>query len=147
MLPLIGAFGIWVPVSIYLFAMGRPLEAAALVGYGTLVSASDNYLRPALIGRTSAFNSAIVVVGIFGGLVVFGAVGLFIGPVILGGAKVTSTYSLESETTAGTTNRRRIPRSTPRRIPALQRTTNRIRISSRRQDRLTRPRRRSRKPT
>ncbi|MWV41258.1 AI-2E family transporter [Natrialba sp. INN-245] len=89
LLPLIGAFGIWVPVSIYLFAMGRPLEAAALVGYGTLVSASDNYLRPALIGRTSAFNSAIVVVGIFGGLVVFGAVGLFIGPVILGGAKVT----------------------------------------------------------
>ncbi|MEY7848277.1 AI-2E family transporter [Natrarchaeobius sp. A-rgal3] len=89
LLPLIGAFGVWVPVSIYLLAVGRPLEAAVLVGYGSLVSASDNYLRPALIGRTSAFNSAIVVVGIFGGLVVFGAVGLFIGPVILGGAKVT----------------------------------------------------------
>ena len=36
----------------------------------------------------SAFNSAIVVVGIFGGLVVFGAVGLFVGPVVLGGAKL-----------------------------------------------------------
>ncbi|ELY48120.1 AI-2E family transporter [Natronorubrum sulfidifaciens] len=89
LLPLIGAFGIWLPVSLYLFAIGQFVPAAALVVYGSLVSASDTYLRPALIGRTSAFNSAIIVVGIFGGLVVFGAVGLFIGPVVLGGAKVT----------------------------------------------------------
>ncbi|OVE85178.1 AI-2E family transporter [Natronolimnobius baerhuensis] len=89
LLPLVGAFGVWVPVSIYLFATGQYVAAAVLVVYGSLVSASDTYLRPALIGRTSAFNSAIVVVGIFGGLLVFGAVGLFIGPVVLGGAKIT----------------------------------------------------------
>ncbi|SIS03527.1 AI-2E family transporter [Natronorubrum thiooxidans] len=89
LLPLIGAFGIWLPVVIYLLAVGEVIPAAALVVYGSLISASDTYLRPALIGRTSAFNSAIIVVGIFGGLVVFGAVGLFIGPVVLGGAKVT----------------------------------------------------------
>ncbi|MFA9424852.1 AI-2E family transporter [Natronorubrum sp. A-ect3] len=89
LLPLIGAFGIWLPVTVYLLAVGEFIPAAALVVYGSLVSASDTYLRPALIGRTSAFNSAIIVVGIFGGLIVFGAVGLFIGPVVLGGAKVT----------------------------------------------------------
>ncbi|MFP8952275.1 AI-2E family transporter [Natrialbaceae archaeon A-arb3/5] len=89
LLPLVGAFGVWVPVTIYLLALGQPVAAAVLVVYGSLVSASDTYLRPALIGRTSAFNSAIVVVGIFGGLIVFGAVGLFIGPVVLGGAKIT----------------------------------------------------------
>ena len=89
LLPLIGAFGIWLPVTVYLFAIGEFAPAVALVVYGSLVSASDTYLRPALIGRTSAFNSAIIVVGIFGGLIVFGAVGLFIGPVVLGGAKIT----------------------------------------------------------
>ncbi|MDG5760475.1 AI-2E family transporter [Natronococcus sp. A-GB1] len=89
LLPLVGVFAIWMPVSIYLAVIGETIPAAILVGYGLLVSASDTYLRPALIGRTSAFNSAIVVVGIFGGLVVFGAVGLFIGPVVLGGAKIT----------------------------------------------------------
>ncbi len=89
LLPLIGAFGIWLPVTVYLLAVGEFIPAAALVVYGSLVSASDTYLRPALIGRTSAFNSAIIVVGIFGGLIIFGAVGLFIGPVVLGGAKVT----------------------------------------------------------
>jgi len=89
LLPLVGAFGIWIPAAAYLIAMGRPAASAAMVVYGLIVTFSDSYLRPALIGRTSAFNSAIVVVGIFGGLIVFGAIGLFIGPVVLGGAKLT----------------------------------------------------------
>ncbi|ADD03986.1 UPF0118 family membrane protein [Natrialba magadii ATCC 43099] len=89
LLPLIGAFGVWVPVSLYLLATGQFVVAGILVAYGSIVSASDTYIRPALIGRTSAFNSAIIVVGIFGGLIIFGAVGLFIGPVVLGGAKIT----------------------------------------------------------
>jgi len=89
LLPLVGAFGIWIPAAAYLVVMGRPTAGAAMTVYGLLVTFSDSYLRPALIGRTSAFNSAIVVVGIFGGLIAFGAVGLFIGPVVLGGAKLT----------------------------------------------------------
>jgi predicted PurR-regulated permease PerM len=89
LLPLVGVFAVWLPVSLYLVIVGETVPATILAVYGLLVSASDTYLRPALIGRTSAFNSAIIVVGIFGGLVVFGAVGLFIGPVVLGGAKIT----------------------------------------------------------
>jgi len=88
LLPLVGAFGVWVPAAMYLLAVGRPIASAAIAVYGLLVTFSDTYLRPALIGRTGAFNSAIIVIGIFGGLVVFGAVGLFIGPVVLGGAKL-----------------------------------------------------------
>jgi len=88
LLPLVGAFGVWIPASVYLVANGRQTAGAALAVYGLFVTFSDSYLRPALIGQTAAFNSAIVVVGIFGGLVVFGAVGLFIGPVVLGGAKL-----------------------------------------------------------
>ncbi|AFO56385.2 MULTISPECIES: AI-2E family transporter [Natrinema] len=88
LLPLVGSFGVWLPVSIYLVALNRPVAAVGLTLYGLLVMISDTYLRPALIGRTSAFNSTIAVVGIFGGLITFGAVGLFIGPVVLGGVKV-----------------------------------------------------------
>ncbi len=88
LLPLVGAFGVWVPVSLYLLAADRPLAASALVVYGMFVSGSDMYLRPALIGRSASFDPATIVLGIFGGLVVFGAVGLFIGPVVLGGAKI-----------------------------------------------------------
>ncbi len=88
LLPLVGAFGVWVPVSIYLFLIGRPFAAGLIVIYGSLVSVSDIYLRPALISRSGTMNVSIIVVGIFGGIVLFGAIGLFIGPVILGGAKI-----------------------------------------------------------
>ncbi|WP_136718402.1 AI-2E family transporter [Halorientalis salina] len=88
LLPLVGAFGVWIPAVLYLVAAGRPVAGVAIAIYGMLISVSDLYLRPALIGRSSALNSAIIVIGIFGGLVVFGAVGLFIGPVVVGGAKL-----------------------------------------------------------
>lgn len=86
--PLIGAFGVWVPVSVYLVAVGRPTSAAILFVFGSVVSVSDLYLRPMIINRTEGLDVATIVVGIFGGIVLFGGIGLFIGPVILGGTKV-----------------------------------------------------------
>ena len=88
LLPFVGAFGVWVPATVYLLAVDQPIAGAAIAVYGLLVTLSDTYLRPALIGRSGALNNAIIVIGIFGGVVVFGAVGLFIGPVVLGGAKL-----------------------------------------------------------
>lgn len=88
LLPLVGAFGVWLPVSGYLLAIGRPTVAVLFFVYGSLISVSDLYLRPAIINRSGAINVAIIVVGIFGGIVLFGAIGLFVGPVILGGSKV-----------------------------------------------------------
>ena len=88
LLPLVGAFGVWIPVLLYLFAIGRPTAAGLLFVFGSVVSVSDFYLRPAIINRSGALNVAIIVVGIFGGIVLFGAMGLFVGPVVLGGSKV-----------------------------------------------------------
>lgn len=88
LLPLVGAFAVWAPVAIYLLAIGQPLAGAFLVVYGSLVSASDNYLRPVTVGRSANMSAATVIVGIFGGVAIFGIMGLFIGPVILGAFKV-----------------------------------------------------------
>jgi predicted PurR-regulated permease PerM len=93
---------VWIPAVIYLVAAGRPVAGAAVAVYGMLISVSDLYLRPALIGRTGALNSAIIVVGIFGGLVVFGAVGLFIGPVVVGGAKLVFDCFAQTHTIGST---------------------------------------------
>ena len=102
LLPLVGAFGVWVPVSGYLLAVGRPTSAAILFVFGSLVSVSDLYLRPAIINRAGALNVAIIVVGIFGGIVLFGAIGLFVGPVVLGGAKVVlDLYARERANSPG----------------------------------------------
>ena len=89
LLPLIGASVIWLPASGYLFFVGRPVAAALLFAYGALVvSLSDNYLRPMVGGREANLNPALFVLGVFGGLIVFGFMGLFFGPVIVGTLKV-----------------------------------------------------------
>lgn len=89
LLPLVGAFIVWVPVVGYLVAIGSFGTAIILFVYGSIVSISDFYTRPIVIGHSAELNSAIIVIGVFGGLVVFGPVGLLIGPVVLGGSKVT----------------------------------------------------------
>ena len=88
LLPLVGAFFVWIPLVFYLVAIGDTTTALLLAILGTLVSVSDFYTRPLVIGHSAAINSAIIVVGVFGGIVAFGAIGLLIGPVILGGAKI-----------------------------------------------------------
>ncbi|SMO61990.1 AI-2E family transporter [Halorubrum cibi] len=101
LLPLVGSFGVWVPLSLYLLVRGRTTAAVILFVFGVLVSLSDTYLRPAVINRAGAINVAIIVVGIFGGIVLFGGVGLFVGPVALGGAKVVlDLYAREREAEA-----------------------------------------------
>ncbi|WP_458205760.1 AI-2E family transporter [Haladaptatus sp. NG-SE-30] len=92
LLPLIGASVVWLPASVYLFVVGRPLAAAFLFLYGTLViSLSDNYLRPVVSGHEARLNPGLLVVGIFGGVYVFGFMGLFFGPVVLGAFRALLT--------------------------------------------------------
>lgn len=88
LLPLVGAFVVWVPLVIYLVAAGQPGTAVTLLIIGSLVSISDFYTRPIIIGHSAALNAAIIVVGVFGGLVAFGPIGLLIGPVLLGVSKI-----------------------------------------------------------
>jgi len=88
LLPLVGAFVVWVPLVGYLLVVGSTTPAAALFVFGSLVSVSDFYTRPIIIGQSGALNSGVIVVGVFGGLVVFGPIGLLVGPVVLGGAEI-----------------------------------------------------------
>lgn len=98
LLPLVGAFAVWAPVAIYLFAIGQPFAGGFLVVYGSIVSASDNYLRPVTVGRSANMSAATVIVGIFGGVAIFGVMGLFIGPVVLGAFQaVLELYARERE--------------------------------------------------
>lgn len=89
LLPLIGAFIVWAPAAAYLLIIGRPVAAVVLFVYGaTVVSLSDNYLRPVIGGREAGLNPGLFVLGISGGLFVFGFLGVFFGPVVLGILKV-----------------------------------------------------------
>ena len=83
-IPLIGPWLIWVPVDIYLFSIGKTGPAIGLLIYGTIiVSLIDNVLRPFIVSKRTKLNSAIVVIGMIGGFLVFGILGFILGPLII----------------------------------------------------------------
>jgi predicted PurR-regulated permease PerM len=84
MIPVIGAWIIWVPVDIYMFAIGNSTAGIGLLIYGILlVSTIDNITRLVVLSKRTRINSVIIFIGMIGGLFAFGFLGLIIGPLIL----------------------------------------------------------------
>ncbi|HYE32319.1 MAG TPA: AI-2E family transporter [Methylomirabilota bacterium] len=82
--PILGAFVVWVPAAILLALEGHWMKALILTAWGGLVvSLIDNILYPILIGRRSQVHTLLVFLAIGGGLFLFGAAGLVLGPLIL----------------------------------------------------------------
>ena len=83
-IPFIGAWLGWVPVVIYLFSIGRVEAGIGLLMYGLIiVSLIDNVLRTIIVSKRTKISSAIIIIGMIGGLFVFGILGLILGPLIL----------------------------------------------------------------
>ncbi|WP_414836694.1 AI-2E family transporter [Candidatus Nanohalococcus occultus] len=87
-IPIIGTAGVWVPAVGYLVLVGRVNAAILLFLYGTImVGLVDNIVRPLAVDRSANIHPAVIIIGVLGGLHIFGAIGLFIGPVVLGALK------------------------------------------------------------
>ncbi len=75
---------IWAPATAWLAWKGEYGMAIFLGLWGTfIVSGVDNVLKPYLISRGGNLPLVIVLLGVFGGLLAFGFIGLFIGPTLL----------------------------------------------------------------
>jgi predicted PurR-regulated permease PerM len=84
-IPVIGTTLVWGPAAAYLFLIGRPSAAILLAIYGFLiVNLVDNFLRPLIVDRGADLHPAVILVGVVGGLYVFGIAGLFVGPIAIG---------------------------------------------------------------
>jgi predicted PurR-regulated permease PerM len=82
-LPLVGAAGVWVPGVIYLIANGRWPAAIVLGVWGAIViSGSDNFLRPRLVGGRVGLSELVMFFALLGGLRLFGVLGIVLGPVL-----------------------------------------------------------------
>ncbi len=86
LLPVVGGWMIWLAGAVYLFQRGEILMALlfALYGFFLVSPVPDYFLRHKVASSKSGVNAIIALVGIFGGLFAFGAVGIIIGPVTLG---------------------------------------------------------------
>jgi predicted PurR-regulated permease PerM len=76
LLPLLASVG-------WLFAQDARVTAILLLAWSLGVASLENVLRPILIRRTVSLPMSLILAGVIGGLIAFGMVGLFVGPVIL----------------------------------------------------------------
>lgn len=84
LLPLVGAWPVWIPATIYLFSTGRWGRAiAVIVICGVIGSMVDNVLRPVLLGGRSSLNGLLVFISVLGGIAVFGVLGVVLGPIVV----------------------------------------------------------------
>ncbi len=83
-IPVLGAFFVWIPASVYLFLQGNIPFATIYIIYNViLVSNIDNFLRIYIVAKKTNLSQVIVLIGMVGGLFIFGILGLILGPLLL----------------------------------------------------------------
>jgi len=110
----IGPLPVMGPAVFWLYWQNDAVWGTVLLIWSVIVGAMDNFLRPMLIKRGADLPLILIFAGVVGGLVAFGIIGLFIGPVVL-----AVSYTLLSAWVADVTspqaagNAAEVPEETP----------------------------------
>jgi predicted PurR-regulated permease PerM len=79
--PVLGAFIVWIPASLLLILDGSWVRALVLAAWGGIVVGGiDNILRPMFVGNRLRLHTIPAFISIIGGLLLFGAPGFILGP-------------------------------------------------------------------
>lgn len=82
-IPGVGAAIVWFPAVVYLVVTGQVLTGVLLALFcGLVVGTADNFLRPRLVGRDVKMHELMILFSTLGGIVMFGVVGILLGPII-----------------------------------------------------------------
>jgi predicted PurR-regulated permease PerM len=80
----VGPVLIWVPMSLWLWTQDQSYMAAFVFLWGlVVVNLTDNIVRPMLVSKGSDLPASLAFLGAVGGLMQWGVVGVFLGPVIV----------------------------------------------------------------
>ena len=79
----IGAGPVLIPAVIWLFWKGSTAWGIGMLVWSIFVMSLDGFMRPMLIRRNADLPLLLIFAGVIGGLIAFGVIGLFIGPVLL----------------------------------------------------------------
>jgi predicted PurR-regulated permease PerM len=83
-IPVLGAFIVWVPAALFLLLEGSWGKALLLTVWGAVVVGGiDNLLLPILVGNRLKQHTLLAFLAVVGGLLVFGTSGLILGPLVL----------------------------------------------------------------
>jgi len=101
-IPVVGTFLVWMPLSIFLLSTGKSTEAGLVFFWGFFITGIliDNILRPMITGKICKMfepedgelnikdfnpldNVFLIILSNIGGMLTFGVIGLFLGPIIV----------------------------------------------------------------
>jgi predicted PurR-regulated permease PerM len=82
-IPIFGNVIVWLPVAIYFLLAGNTLAALGVAAFGLISILIETLIKPVFISKFSKINTSIVLIGIIGGMMVFGLFGVILGPLIL----------------------------------------------------------------
>lgn len=88
---------VMLPVIIYVFSYANLTAAIIFTIWAVLWSASDNIIKPILMGRGTDIPMLVVLLGVIGGMMMGGIIGLFIGAVVLSFAYKVFLVIINSE--------------------------------------------------
>jgi predicted PurR-regulated permease PerM len=80
----IGPGLVLIPAVVWLFWSGENSWGIVMSVWTILVGTIDNVIKPVLIRKGADLPLLLIFTGVLGGLIAFGVIGLFIGPVLLG---------------------------------------------------------------
>lgn len=82
--PMVGTALVWLPAGVYFLLIGSYFKGVFLIIWGGIfVGSVDNYIRPLLIGSYMNIHPLLLFFSIMGGVVLFGLVGLLVGPIVV----------------------------------------------------------------
>ncbi|SNY74722.1 AI-2E family transporter YdiK [Enterobacter sp. CC120223-11] len=79
----LGPLVVLIPSIIWLYWSGDTTWGTVLLVWSCVVGTMDNFIRPLLIRMGADLPMVLILTGVIGGLIAFGMIGLFIGPVLL----------------------------------------------------------------
>lgn len=79
----LGPLVVLIPSIIWLYWSGDTTWGTVLLVWSCVVGTMDNFIRPMLIRMGADLPMVLILTGVIGGLIAFGMIGLFIGPVLL----------------------------------------------------------------
>lgn len=79
----LGPLLVVLPATIWVYSSGAVGRGTVLLVFSVLALVLDNVLRPVLIKKGADLSLMLILTGVIGGVLAFGIVGLFIGPVLL----------------------------------------------------------------
>ena len=86
------------PIAVWVFSVADPVPATIFAIYSLIVSISDGFLKPMLLGRGLDIPMLVILIGAIGGAFTSGIIGLFVGAVVLAvGYKLLVAWMVSEE--------------------------------------------------